>query len=135
MGGDVQVTLAIIPVTLKEANDFVRLHHRHNRPVVGAKFAVGVQDETGTLVGVAIVGRPTSPKIDQRVPVEITRLCTDGTRNACSILYAAARRAARAMGHCPVYTYTLPEEGGCVIARRRVQARQGRCRRASQGLA
>lgn len=31
------------------------------------------------------------------------------------MLYGAARRAARAMGMQPIYTYTLPEEGGASL--------------------
>ena len=106
--------LRIVPTDLKTANEFVRKLHRHSRPVVGHRFAVGVADETGTLRGVAIVGRPVAPRLDNGFAAEITRLCTDGTRNACSMLYGAARRAARAMGMEPIYTYTMPDEGGPV---------------------
>ena len=107
--------LRIVPTDLKTANEFVRRLHRHSRPVVGYKFAVGVEDETGTLRGVAIVGRPVAPRLDDGTAAEITRLCTDGARNACSMLYGAARKAARALGHDPVFTYTLPEEGGASL--------------------
>ena len=107
--------LRIVPITLKAANEFVKRLHRHSRPVVGYKFAVGVEDETETLRGVAIVGRPVAQKLDDGKAAEITRLCTDGARNACSMLYGAARKAARALGHEPVITYTLPEEGGASL--------------------
>ena len=107
--------LRIVPVDLKTANEFVRKLHRHSRPVVGHKFAIGVTDETGTLRGVAIVGRPVACRLDDGMAAEITRMCTDGTRNACSMLYGAARRAAKAMGHEIVYTYTLPDEGGASL--------------------
>lgn len=109
------MTLRIVPTDLKTANDFVRAMHRHSRPVVGYRFAVGVADETGKLRGVAIVGRPVAPRLDDGVAAEITRLCTDGARNACSMLYGAARRAARALGYGPIYTYTLPDEGGASL--------------------
>lgn len=109
------MTLRIVSITLKTANEFVRRLHRHSRPVVGYKFAVGVRDETGILRGVAIVGRPVAPMLDDGLAAEITRLCTDGARNACSMLYGAARKAARALGHDPVFTYTLPEEGGASL--------------------
>jgi hypothetical protein len=109
------MTLRIRPVTLETANDFVRRLHRHNKPVVGYKFAVGVECPEGQLRGVAIVGRPVAPRLDDGKAAEITRLCTDGTRNAASMLYGAARRAARALGHDPIYTYTLPEEGGASL--------------------
>lgn len=107
--------LRVSPVDLKTANEFVRAMHRHNRPVVGHKFSVGVIDETGLLRGVAIVGRPVACALDNGCAAEITRLCTDGSPNACSMLYGAARRAARAMGHDPIYTYTLPDEGGASL--------------------
>ena len=108
------MTLRIVPVTLEQANDFVRRLHRHSRPVVGYRFAVGVANDDG-LCGVAIVGRPVAPRLDDGVAAEITRVCTDGTRNAASMLYGAARRAAKAMGFAPIYTYTLPEEGGASL--------------------
>ena len=104
--------LRIVPTDLKTANAFVRRLHRHSRPVVGHRFSIGVADENGILRGVAIVGRPVAQRLDNGTAAEITRVCTDGTRNACSMLYGAARRAARAMGMQPIYTYTLPEEGG-----------------------
>lgn len=107
--------LRVVPTSLKAANEFVRKLHRHSRPVVGHRFAVGVADENGKLRGVAIVGRPVAPHLDDGTAAEIRRVCTDGTRNACSMLYGAARRVARAMGHEPIYTYTLPEEGGASL--------------------
>ena len=107
--------LRIVPVTLRGANEFVLRLHRHNKPVTGYRFAVGVADETGALRGVAIVGRPVAARLDDGMAAEITRLCTDGARNACSMLYGAARRAAREMGLSPIYTYTLPEEGGASL--------------------
>jgi len=69
--------LRIVPTDLKTANEFVRRLHRHSRPVVGHRFAVGVADEGGTLRGVAIVGRPVAPRLDDGKAAEITRLCTD----------------------------------------------------------
>lgn len=107
--------MTIVPVKLRTANEFVGARHRHlNRPVPGAKFAIGLE-VAGELVGVAIVGRPVSRMLDDGRAAEIVRMCTDGTRNACSMLYGACRRAARAMGHDPIYTYTLPEEGGASL--------------------
>ena len=105
--------LRIVPVTLEQANDYVRRLHRHNKPVVGARFCVGVKDEE--LRGVAIAGRPVAPKLDDGATIEITRVCTDGTRNACSMLYGACRRVAKAMGYERIFTYTLPEEGGASL--------------------
>jgi hypothetical protein len=106
--------LEIFPVTLSQANEFVAQLHRHSKPTVGHKFSVGVRAD-GVLCGVAIVGRPVARRLDDGVTLEVTRLCTDGTYNACSILYAAARRAAKALGYRRIYTYTLPQEGGASL--------------------
>ena len=107
--------LRVVPCDLKTANEFVRKLHRHSRPVVGHRFSVGVADQDGVLRGVAIIGRPVAPRLDDGKAAEVTRLCTDGTRNACSMLYGAARRAARELGYAPIYTYTLPDEGGASL--------------------
>lgn len=106
--------LELTPVSLKEANAFVAAHHRHHRPVVGHKFSIGCS-AGGALVGVAIVGRPVSRHLDDGWTLEVNRLCTDGTKNACSILYAAAWRAARAMGYRKIITYTLASEDGASL--------------------
>lgn len=103
--------LEIVPVSLKEANAFVEQHHRHHKPVVGHKFSVGCTDGEN-IVGVAIVGRPVARYLDDGWTLEVNRLCTDGTRNACSMLYAAAWRAARAMGYRKLITYILDTEPG-----------------------
>lgn len=106
--------LIITPVTISEANAFVAAHHRHNKPVQGAKFAVAVS-VNGEVKGVAIVGRPVARHLDDGWTLEVNRCCTDGTRNACSMLYRAGWRAARAMGHTKLITYTLPHEGGASL--------------------
>lgn len=106
--------VAVVPVTIKEANQVVARWHRHHKPVVGAKFAIGISDGT-TIRGVAIVGRPVARMADDGWTVEVTRCCTDGIRNGCSQLYGAAWRAARAMGYRRLITYTLPEEGGASL--------------------
>lgn len=103
--------LDIVPVTLKEANAFVEQYHRHHRPVVGHKFSIAATDGE-KIVGVSIVGRPVSRYMDDGLTLEVTRLCTDGTHNACSILYAASWRAARAMGYKKLITYILESETG-----------------------
>lgn len=86
-------------------------HHRHHKPVVGHKFSIGCTDGK-EIVGVAIVGRPVSRHLDDGWTLEVNRLCTDGTHNACSMLYAAAWRAARAMGYKRLVTYILDSESG-----------------------
>lgn len=105
------MTLLVTPINIAEANAFVETHHRHHKPVAGAKFAVAVSSD-GVVHGVALVGRPVARKLDDGWTLEANRVCTDGHRNACSMLYAAAWRAARALGYRRLITYTLPEEGG-----------------------
>lgn len=103
--------LQVVPISLKEANAFVEMHHRHHKPVVGHKFSIGASDGE-KIVGVAIVGRPVSRHLDDGWTLEVSRCCTDGTKNACSLLYGAAWRAARAMGYKKIVTYILVSEHG-----------------------
>lgn len=103
--------LHTVPITLAEANSFVAANHRHHGPTVGHKFSIGCETETG-LCGVAICGRPVSRHLDDGKTLEINRLCTDGTRNACSFLYSASCRIARIMGYKKVITYILESENG-----------------------
>ena len=108
------MSLDIVPVSLAEANAFVEKYHRHHKPVVGHKFSIGVTDGEN-IVGVAIIGRPVSRYLDDGLTLEVTRCCTDGTFNACSILYSAAWRAARAMGYKKIVTYILKSENGASL--------------------
>ena len=108
------MSLLIQPLTLSEANEFVRKHHRHHRPVPGAKFCIGVSDGD-SVRGVAIVGRPVARMLDDGWTLEVNRVATDGTKNACSALYGACRRATFALGYKKLITYTLPEEGGASL--------------------
>jgi hypothetical protein len=107
-------SLVIEPTTLRHANGFVKALHRHHKPARGCVFALAAV-EADRVRGVAIVGRPVSRMLQDGVTCEVTRLCTDGTRNACSKLYAAVARIARAMGYERIYTYTLPHEGGASL--------------------
>jgi hypothetical protein len=100
------------PVTLAEARRFVGTHHRHNLPPVGWKWGVGVSDDAGELVGVAIASRPVARHADDGRTIEVTRTCTTGEKNANSMLYGAICRAAGALGYEKVITYTLADEPG-----------------------
>jgi hypothetical protein len=107
--------LEIVPLDLAEANDMVAHWHRHHQPVVGHKFSIGVQEvkpDGRALVGVAIVGRPVARMNDNGWTLEVTRVATDGTPNACSALYGAAWRVCREMGYQRLITYTLKTEPG-----------------------
>jgi hypothetical protein len=104
--------LEVAPMTIRAAKAYITTHHRHHRAPVSGLFAVGVR-KAGELVGVLIVGRPVARMTAQDPhTVEATRCATDGSKNAISMLYSAAWRAARALGYRRLITYTLPEEGG-----------------------
>ena len=104
--------MKIIPFTLRKANEFVRLHHRHSKTVVGCKFSIAAINEADDVIGIAIVGRPISRKLDDGLTGEIVRTCTDGTKNVNSFLYGACARIWKEMGGKKIITYTLETESG-----------------------
>lgn len=107
--------MTLCPITITIAKAFVTENHRHNKAPVGAKFAIGLQDNA-SLVGVVLVGRPVARRLDDGFTAEVTRCCVaDGYPNACSMLYAAAWRCARAMGYRKIITYTLGSEAGVSV--------------------
>lgn len=106
------MSLRAVPLKLKEANELVARWHRHHEPCVGHRFSIGACDEKGELVGAVIVGRPVARMTDHHATAEVSRLVTNGHRNACSFLYAAAARAAAAMGYCRIQTFILDSESG-----------------------
>lgn len=103
-----------VPLHLRQANDFVRRFHRHSNPTVGCKFAVGCE-VGGKLVGVAIAGRPVARRLDDGKTLEIVRVATDGTKNACSFLYSRVARIARLFGYTRIVTYSLASETGASL--------------------
>lgn len=115
-GAMTQPKLRVVPLTLPVANRCVEAWHRHHgkMPPGFAWFCVGVVAD-GALVGVAIAGRPTNRNNDDRLTVEVLRVATNGTPNACSALLGACARAARAVGAARIITYTLTEESGASL--------------------
>lgn len=108
--------LELVPITQAEAKVFVERHHRHSVAPVGSVFQIGLTADGEAICGVAIVGRPVARALDaDPYTAEVLRLCTDGTPNACSKLYAACWRAARAMGYRKLITYTLQRESGASL--------------------
>ncbi len=101
----------IVPIKLADAKEFVNRLHRHHKPPIGHICSVACADGDN-IVGVAIIGRPVSRRLDNGLTAEVTRLCTDGTKNACSMLYATAWRAVRALGYKKLITYILNTESG-----------------------
>lgn len=114
MGEQDKRPLYAVPVSFEDACAFVAQHHRHHQPPQGQKFSIGVAQHD-KVVGVVIVGRPISRMMQDGWTLEVTRLATDGTRNACSFLYAAAWRATRAMGYRKLTTCILDTEPGTTL--------------------
>lgn len=106
--------MIITPITLAEACEFIAQHHRNHKPPVGHKFSIAVSDGD-TVRGVATIGRPVARHLDDGWTLEVNRVATDGAKNACSMLYGAAWRAAKAMGYKRLVTYTLPSESGASL--------------------
>lgn len=107
--------LELRPITQKDAFAFVAEHHRHHKPPVGALWQHAICDVDGVLRGVAVVGRPVARKLDDGLTCEVTRLCTDGAENGCSMLYSAAWRAAQSKGFRRILTYILESESGASL--------------------
>ena len=107
------MSLRIVPLTLKEANQVVIQWHRHHKPVIGQKFAIGAYcTSSETIIGAAITSRPVARGCDYRTILEVSRLVTNGTPNTCSFLYSACARIAREMGYQKIQTYILDTEPG-----------------------
>lgn len=103
--------LEFLPCELREAKEYISLHHRHHKPPQGHRFSLKAVSG-GRVVGVAVIGRPVARYQDDGQTLEITRLCTDGTPNAVSFLVGAVKRAGRALGYKRLISYTLEEENG-----------------------
>lgn len=101
-------------IEFAEAAAFVSEHHRHHTPPQGHLFSIGAF-EALRLCGIVIVGRPVARARQDGLTAEVTRLCTDGTPNACSFLYGCAARAAMALGYQRIGTYTLARESGASL--------------------
>ena len=108
------MSLELQPISFKEACTFIAEHHRHHLPPQGWKWGIAVNDGE-KVVGVITIGRPVARHLDNGWTLEVTRCCTDGTKNAASMLYGAAWRAAKALGFKRMITYTLIEEPGTTL--------------------
>lgn len=104
----------IVPAELREVNKYIEAEHRHHGRVQGHRFSMALVDEAGEMRGCAVLGRPTSG-LDPKKVLEVTRLCTDGSPNACSMLYTAAARAAKAIGYERIQTYIFKSEDGASL--------------------
>jgi hypothetical protein len=107
--------LTLQPIHLAVAREFVAAHHRHSKPPHAHLYSIGLFADVLDLRGVVTVARPVNRHMDDGRTVEVVRLATDGTRNACSRLYAAACREAKNRGYRRVITYTLATETGASL--------------------
>lgn len=109
----------IVPLTLREANDFVEAHHRHSARTSndGGKFAIGLELE-GKLVGAAIVGRPVARMLQAPGTAELLRCCVGpgAPLGAGKMLNSRAKRIWQLMGGIRLVTYTLARESGGSLA-------------------
>ena len=103
--------MTVRPITLRDANAYISRYHRHNGPTNGHKWSIACYDGE-RLCGVAICGQPVARKLDDGMTIEARRVCTDGTKNACSVLYGACARIAKAFGYRKIITYILETEPG-----------------------
>lgn len=121
--------LELVPIFQGPAFAYIKQIHRHHRPPEGSVFQLACSDGVTTVRvmvkkkkilvpvdlmvnGVAVIGRPQGRRSQDGFTLEVTRLCTDGTKNACSMLYSAAWRIAREMGYKRLITYILESEPG-----------------------
>ena len=102
------------PISLKEANKFINKYHRHNKGIQGYKFAIAVL-ENNVMIGVGVVGRPVARLLDDGWTAEITRVCTNGTKNLNSFIYSRLVKICKLMGYKKVITYTLAKESGASL--------------------
>ena len=110
------VRLVVVPLTWRQACAFnARKHRHHQKGPRGCKFALGVQDDTGKLRGVALCGRPLARSLDDGLTIEVNRTATDGCPNANSMLYGACWRVASAMGYRKIITYNQKDETGASL--------------------
>lgn len=96
--------------TVKYALGRVKAWHRHLPDLQGGLFAVAVEHD-GQCVGVGIAGNPARVW-QEEAKIVISRCATTGFENACSMIYGALARAAKALGYREIWTYTLPDEPG-----------------------
>lgn len=100
-----------VPISLKEAQNYVDELHRHHIHAVRDKFRVGAEVD-GELVGVVQVGQPVSRMLNDGKTLEVVRCCTNGTKDVCSFLYSRAARIAKELGYSKIITYILDTESG-----------------------
>lgn len=108
--------LRVVPCSIDRAREYVATLHRHHSPSTSRTlWAVAVADDAGAVRGVAMVGLPVARYQDDGWTLEVHRVATDGCDNACSALYGAAARQAKALGYHRIITYIREDEDGVTL--------------------
>ena len=106
--------LQVIPLTVKEAEEFLAKHERHYKAPAEPICAIGVGETllyyqavdtnpgpapgpTTVIHGAAILGRRADGD------AELTHIYVDGTSQGYSLLYGACWRALKALGYARTY--------------------------------
>lgn len=116
-----QVRLRTVPCGIHIANAFIERIHRHHGPVPtapgGYRYCIAVVDPDGEVRGVATIALPVGANrmAGGNLIAEVSRVATDGCPNACSALYGAAARSAKALGYTRIITYILDTESGTSV--------------------
>ncbi|CCH17698.1 XF1762 family protein [Micromonospora lupini] len=103
------------PISYRQACAYISANHQQLERPQGHTFSLGLTNHAGNLIGVAMVGRPDTRSHDDGLTAEVSRLATDGPRNAYSVLLAAAWRVARRMGYQRMITYTRTDKPAAAL--------------------
>jgi hypothetical protein len=82
----------VVPLSVKDAEEFLAKHERHYKSPVSTICAIGVADDAG-LHGAAILG----VRLDG--DAELAHIYVDGISQGYSLLYGACWRALKALGY------------------------------------
>jgi hypothetical protein len=106
------------PITIKQANEFIKMYHRHNRPTTNncGRWAIAaIKDDE--IFGVLIAGNPVSATYMDGYTIELTRICVkeDAPMGTCSFLISKSCMIWKIMGGRKMITYTLDSESGASL--------------------
>lgn len=105
-----------VPITFREAAEYVNFHHRHNTAPQGHKFSIALRSVEGCTVGVLIASEPKARRLCDGTTLEINRCCADPRyHNVCSALIGRAVRMGKEMGYTRFVSYTLEPESGASL--------------------
>ena len=101
-----------------KSQEFIRLHHRHSKPLKRHMFSIGAFSPIAErlILGVATIDHCSSKYNQRRDHIEISRVCVrpdvDAGNNVASFLIGKACQAVFAMGYRVIITYSQPHESG-----------------------